>query len=286
VSVIVPMRNAAGTVDAQLDALEVQDYEGAWEVVVADNGSGDGSTEIVRRRVARLPGGRIVECGSDAHRGPGRARNAGAEAARGDFFAFCDADDVVAPTWLRELVAAARGADLVAGRLDVEPLNSPEVRAWHAAPEWLRLRPIHRFLPNASTANCGIWRDVFDAVGRFEDTGSVNEDKELSWRVQVEGRRLARAPDAVVAYRYRASAWATARQYYAWGEANPRLFRRYRAHGMRRANLVDAVRTWTWIVAGVALLPFSAAHRGRWALRTAERVGHVVGSIRHRVVFL
>ena len=50
-----------------------------------------------------------------AFTGPGYARNVGAAHARGDFLAFCDADDVVDSNWLAELTGAATRGDLVAG---------------------------------------------------------------------------------------------------------------------------------------------------------------------------
>jgi glycosyltransferase involved in cell wall biosynthesis len=46
-SVVIPCLNAAATIGVQLEALAGQSWEGEWEVVVADNGSTDGSQAIV-----------------------------------------------------------------------------------------------------------------------------------------------------------------------------------------------------------------------------------------------
>src|SRR4051794_8949553 len=113
VSVVVPVRDGCSVLGDQLDAIGRQEYLGEWELVVADNGSSDSSASIARTWIAQNGIGRLVD--ASGRRGPGYARNAGARAARGDFLAFCDADDAVATGWLRALVAAGEAADLVTG---------------------------------------------------------------------------------------------------------------------------------------------------------------------------
>src|SRR5688500_9296124 len=97
-SVVVPVRDGAATIGEQLAALAQQDFPGSWEVVVADNGSRDGTADVVRSFRDRLPGLRLVD--ASARPGASHARNAGAAAATGEVLAFCDADDVVDPGWL------------------------------------------------------------------------------------------------------------------------------------------------------------------------------------------
>jgi glycosyltransferase involved in cell wall biosynthesis len=78
------------------------------EVVVADNGSVDGSVDIARRE-----GARVV---SVAERGYGAALRAGIETARGRYVIMADADDSYALDELAPFLSALRaGADLVVG---------------------------------------------------------------------------------------------------------------------------------------------------------------------------
>lgn len=278
VSVIVPVRDAAETLAGQLAALASQDYEGEWELIVADDHSTDGSAQI-----ARGQGARVVASGG---RGPNLARNAGVQAARGDFLAFCDADDLADSAWLTGLAAAATRGDLVQGSLDMEALNDADMRCWHQPLTWERGTPIRHFMPAVSTGNLGIWRGAFVAIGGFSEEVSRGEDKDLGWRAQLAGYEVVRAPEAVMAYRYRRTPGAVAAQHFAWGMANSRLYRRFRAHGMARTRLRDSVHGWAWLGATVPLLAFSRRRRGAWARQAGLRAGQLVGSIRHRVVFL
>ena len=63
-SIVIPCRNAARTIAVQLDALCAQQWRGGWEVIVADNGSTDGTQAIVEGYSRRLPGLRLIDaCG-------------------------------------------------------------------------------------------------------------------------------------------------------------------------------------------------------------------------------
>src|SRR5215213_3208362 len=115
ISVIIPVRNGAGTIEAQLAALSRQSWDGAWELIVADNGSTDDTVRRVQDAAHSLPAVRIVD--ASARRGPSFARNAGARAAEGATLLFIDADDIVEPGWLGSMAEAAAQHPLVAGAL-------------------------------------------------------------------------------------------------------------------------------------------------------------------------
>jgi glycosyltransferase involved in cell wall biosynthesis len=284
VSVIVPVRDAAEHLPAQLEALARQDHEDAWEVVIADNESRDGSAEVAERWLARLPSARLVIAAGG--RGPSHARNAGAAAARGDFLAFCDADDVASPRWVRGMAEAAAEADIVAGGVGADRVNDDITRAWHAVPPRERALRGMRFLVHASGTSTGVWTDAFEALGGFDDAVAVGEDIEFSWRAQLAGFRLVEAPQAVVDERYRRRIRDLAVQHLRYGEAGPLLYRRFGRHGMPPSPLTGAAREWASLVAGLPALARSPEARGRWVIEAALRLGHVVGSVRQRVLYL
>jgi len=281
VSVIIPVRNAASTIEEQLEALSQQTYRGAWEVIVADNGSSDATEVIVRNWAERLPGLNFIDA-SDRP-GASHARNRGAATARGEFLAFCDADDVVSPQWLESLVLTAADFDVVTGRQDETTLNAPVVQTWRQPRA--RGLPKAGFLAFVPSCNVGVWADVFESSGGYSESYRVCEDVEWSWRVQLDDFTLGFAPGAVIHYRYRTTAREIARQAYASGRESVHLYRDYRELGFRRRPVSLTLRTWVWLV---IRLPYLGARHRRpiWVRRGSEALGRLAGSIRFRVLFL
>lgn len=168
VSVVIPCRDAAHTLAAQLEALAGQTYRGSWEVLVSDNGSIDDTRQVAAQYTDRLPGLRIIDAG--AYPGAGYARNVAAATSTADFLVFCDADDEVAPDWLEQMMLALQRTPFVAGRLDATQLNSSKVIRSRTLPQndGLQESAFGPGLPHASAENLGIRRSVFVSVGGFD----------------------------------------------------------------------------------------------------------------------
>ena len=229
ISVIIPVRNMANTLGEQLHALSIQTYGGDWELIVADNGSTDGTTTICREWADRIPTMRLVD--ASQRRGSSVARNCGAAAARGSVFAFCDADDVVHPEWLEHCAAAAHQHDHIAGALDPFSLNPFAVPKWEAGA--LSAPPLAMsFKPFAIGANMVVSRRAFMQVGGFCESLQVSQDVDFSWRVQLAGYPLHFEPGAVVAKRYRRNLRQACRQSMEWGIADVELYRQFRQFGL------------------------------------------------------
>src|SRR5438128_344226 len=86
VSVIIPARDAAATIDRALRALAWQTIAEPFEVIVVDDGSSDSTAAVVE---ASAVGARLV---AGEGSGPAAARNLGVAAASGEVLAFTDAD--------------------------------------------------------------------------------------------------------------------------------------------------------------------------------------------------
>jgi hypothetical protein len=118
VSVVIVTYNGKHYLPACLDALNAQTYpRERFDVIVADNGSGDGTVEMLR---ARYPWARCLELG--ANLGFCRGNNAAIAQARGDYVILLNNDTEPSPQWLEAMVAAAESdpaVGLVSGHLQL-----------------------------------------------------------------------------------------------------------------------------------------------------------------------
>lgn len=276
VSVIVPARNAAATIAAQLEALVSQDFDGTWELIVVDNGSTDETVRVARGFESRLPALTLIDASDRA--GSSHARNRGAAIAAGRMLCFCDADDVVAPGWLATLVACASDTDIVAGRLELESLNSATARSWRPTPEAARPEPSLSFAPSS---NMAISRALFDELGGFDVAYTKSHDVELGRRAIALGHSIRFCPGAVVAYRLRSDLRGLARQGFRGGRAGAQ----WCADGhVERRSVRATVRDWWWLIVRIPTL-VSRSRRGIWVRRASEAAGRAAGSLRWRVRF-
>jgi GT2 family glycosyltransferase len=283
-SVVMPCLNAEKTLAAQLDALVAQDPGVAWEIIVVDNGSSDASRIIARSYIGRVANLRLIV--ATERRGAFHAYNAGAVAARGTLVAFCDADDVVAPGWLRALVMVLRTDGVfVGGRMDGLLLNSGWVRASRTVPQsdGLQSGPAD-FLPCAGSGNLGVRRADFLTVGGFDETIQMLGDTDLCWRMQLAGYELRFAPDAVVHVRLRSTLRSSFRQArdYGWAEQQlVALYPQIAPTGVLWPSIRIALLTWAHPVVDL-LRSRDRAGLANVLWQTGWRVGRLQGWFQYR----
>lgn len=126
-SVVIPAFNEAGFIENCLDSLRNQDFEGRYEVIVADNDSTDGTADIARSR-----GATVVH---EPRAGVCSARQRGTEAASGEIVVSTDADTIFRPDWLSRIDQAFKAdAELVAVAGPCRFVNGPW---WARAYAWI-----------------------------------------------------------------------------------------------------------------------------------------------------
>jgi GT2 family glycosyltransferase len=283
VSVVIPVRNASSTLAEQFTALSHQTYRGLWQVVVADNGSTDGSIEIAGRSRADLPD--VVVVDASQRRGQAHARNVGAAHARGELLLFCDADDVVADGWIEALVEALGSFDMVGGRLQLDLLNGPDAYTPPNLPS-TGLPGADGFLPYVISANCGIRASVFSAVGGFDESFvGCTEDVDLSWRVQLASYSLGFAPAAVVHYRLRQSARDLARQCFRYGVVGAHLYKKFRGHPIARPDPGSVLHIWLFILTRWFHVFRRPSLRWNWVAHASFRTGCLIGGLRYGLLY-
>lgn len=99
VTVVMPAFNSAEYIEAAVRSVLVQEFQ-AFEIVIVDDGSRDGTSEIVRSLQQESPD--KIRLFEQANSGSAVARNRGIHEARGDLIAFLDADDL----WFPEKLGA------------------------------------------------------------------------------------------------------------------------------------------------------------------------------------
>ena len=285
-SIVVPCRNGARTLGAQLTLLAEQEWSEPWEVIVADNGSTDGTRALVERFQDRMPNLRLID--ASAQVGINHARNAGARAARGDLLAFCDDDDEVGPDWVATIGSALLRHEFVGGHIDSDTLNEPWMLAVRGRPQSDGLVPFEGQPSYTIGCNFGIRLSLHERIGGFDETfiGGA-EDIDYSWRAQRAGATLHYEPRAVVAYRLKSDLSGTFRQARSYGVGYVSLYTKHRAYGLPEPKHVWLYGALSW--AGILRhLPRSASKvaLGRFLWQLGWKLGLLEGSIRNRFVLL
>ena len=279
VSVIIPVRNGASTIGEQLAGLADQTFDGDWEVVVVDNGSTDATVVEAELWSERLPVRVVHAIDSPSE---SNARNVGVRAAAADRLLFCDADDVVQPGWIAAHARALEQHELIAGSLDLRMFGrdssgrdrGPTARA-AGAKDWK---------PFAPGCNFALTRRAFDAADGFDESLVTAQDKDFSWRLQLDGIELHFEPEAVVVYRPRATQRGAWKQHYRYAMGEVALYRKLRLRGMPARDRRTILSHWWFALTGWRRA--SPAWRRRWTITTAGQVGRLVGSIRYRTFYL
>ena len=142
VSVIIPTYNRRAMLLEAIDSVLAQSVT-AFELIVIDDGSTDGTAEHLTRL------GKTIRIERIEHSGPAAARNRGVALARAPLIAFLDSDDLWAPTKLERQLAFMRDESRLrdfANRRNLDPQRAPR-ESWCAASQ-ARRRYFHRLAPH------------------------------------------------------------------------------------------------------------------------------------------
>ena len=188
ISVMIGVYNARPYLAEAIDSVFAQTYR-PLELIVADDGSDDGSDEV-----ARSYGQALTYIRQD-RQGNGAARNTAVAAAKGDFFAFLDADDRFVPDKLERQMAeleADPSLDIVFGH--VAEFVSPELDDETKA----RLRQPVPDAPWAAPNLMLIRRDSFLRAGFFSTELRVGVTVDWYARAMEQGLRKLVLPQIVL----------------------------------------------------------------------------------------
>ena len=208
VSVIIPCRNEAHSIDRCLRSVLTSEYQGdRLEVIVADGMSQDGTRQQVDWFTARDP--RVRRIDNPARTTP-QGLNCAIAAAQGDLILRLDAHTRISPDYIARAVRnlESSGADCVGGAMRTlargsgafaEPIRiglsqpfgvgNAHFRTGSGSPRWV----------DAVFGAC--WkRDVFERIGCFDERLERSQDIEFSTRLRRAGGRILMSPDMKIDY--------------------------------------------------------------------------------------
>ena len=204
VSLIVPVFNAERTLDQTFESIKCEISESpeiAWEVIAIDDGSTDGSAEVLKSWQSQLP---LKTFSLDHTGGPASPRNVGIHEATSEYIFFLDSDDVLMPGGLRTAVryAIENESDVVLPRLvsldgrgvprGMYSKNQPDVNLVNSRIYWA-LNPMKLIRRSLLIQN-----EI-----EFDTSLSRDEDQPFAFKVYLAAKRISILADPpVVGVRY------------------------------------------------------------------------------------
>lgn len=241
-TVLIGTFNGSRTLGLALDAIEEQDTEYTYEVLIVNDGSTDSTAEVALR-----PGVRLINL--DTNQGHGHALNVGLANARGRFVAMMDDDCVPPREWLQQLGVAwtqvGPEVTMIGGLVEpfetdtfnrryVEfrrPLKHQEAEIDETAGFWTRLiyqfsppkvRLDHRSVYYTVGANMSVRTDAARQVGGFTEVQGAGEEESLArpLRAQFGPDTVQLFPNIIMRHNFHPSLRDTLRRSRNYGRTN------------------------------------------------------------------
>jgi succinoglycan biosynthesis protein ExoA len=236
VSIIVPCYNEKDHIQTLLDAIEAQTFpHSQLEVVIADGLSNDGTREIISNwgdanRTLRV---KIVD---NEKRIIPSALNRAIENASGEIIIRLDAHSHPYPDYVARTVSALEDgvAENVGGIWEIRPgadswiAKSIAVAAAHPLGVGDALYRHAKQAAYVETVPFGSFRrELWDRIGKFDESLLTNEDYEFNARIIKSGGRIWLSPEIRSVYYSRSAIWDLVKQYWRYGLWKYQMLRRY-----------------------------------------------------------
>jgi len=223
ISVVIPTYNRKDPLRKCMTSLIHQTYPASgFELIVVDDGSTDGTQDYLTALCRETASPRVV-CLRQPNKGPAAARNLGARSAQGEIVAFTDDDCVTSEDWI-EIIAETfeKDPELAACGAHLHPTDqNPE------ADRFLEFEyaPLSLF----PTANCAVSKEVFDAVGGFDESFGLGtgEDCDLIYRFLKRGFKVCHVSKLTVHHEEQRSWLRHLKQRFRFGSSNCIVFKRH-----------------------------------------------------------
>ena len=223
ITVVICTRNGVERIAECLTAV-IHQSNPPHQVIVVDDGSTDGTGDLVARQF------REVMLIALDHVGLSAARNVGADSATGEVLVFTDDDCRPDFNWLEEMANRFESGWDAVGGPNLPPLPDSMVAAVIAAAPGA---PSHVMLDDQEAehipgCNLAVRRSTYYAVGGFDcDFWTAGDDVDFCWRLRDAGFRIGFAPNAFVWHHRRQTIRSYFRQQAGYGTAEALLRRKH-----------------------------------------------------------
>ncbi len=189
ISCIVPVYNGEPYLAEALDSIRQQTYR-RLEIIVVDDGSTDGTAQVISGYGQQVRGLR------QSHSGPGAARNLGLREAGGTLIAFLDADDLWHPQKLaRQLACFASRPGLA---MCMTHLQNFWIPGLEKAAQRFRDHRFAKPLPGYAPQTLLVRRSLFETVGYFDPALQPADDLDWFLRAAEQGTEMELLPEVLV----------------------------------------------------------------------------------------
>lgn len=191
-SVIIPTYDEESVLENCIESLGAQTHPD-FEVIVVDDGSNDGTSDILENLEKTLPNFKFVK---QAHKGPGAARNLGAKNAKGEILVFVDADMTFDKFFLESLVSPIEHTNAKGTFSKEEYVSNWDnvwSKCWNINEGWEEKRRHPKNYPNHQPVFRAILKSEFERVGGFTP-GGYDDDWSLYRKL---GYEAINAPGAI-----------------------------------------------------------------------------------------
>lgn len=208
VSIILPCKNEGDNVRNTLDSILLTKTNVSYEIIVVDDASQDGCVEKIKNNVSY----KEVKFFSTQGLGSAKARNFGAEQAKGQYLVFCDAHVFVEAYWLDKLLKGFNSPEVGAVCPAIAPHDNPDAVGYgqkmneKVEAKWILTNPQKiTSVPLVPGGCVAFRREVFNEIGGFNKGFRVwgLEDLEISFRTWLMGYSCVVNPEVKILHVFR-----------------------------------------------------------------------------------
>ncbi|MFA5119263.1 MAG: glycosyltransferase [Candidatus Omnitrophota bacterium] len=243
ISIVVPTFNRKNKLKACLESIFAQDYPAErFEIIVVDDGSTDGTKEMVEALKPVFP--RLRYYYQDNH-GPAAARNFGVKQSKAGIVGFTDDDCSLTASWARAMLNAHAidpRADVVGGATCVDKRNVKALvsQSLSDGAIFADIKGEKRiiFFPT-----CNVSFKKSSVSGQFAESFCfpAGEDLEFFWRLHKSGGRFVYSKDVAVIHNCSMNLRSFVRQAYLYGRGNCRVKHFHQDHPLLKEIRTDNI---------------------------------------------